>query len=295
MSLIPQPQAQSVPKQKARTIRFEISSLDQSVRALDSSHFRWTCPFPIREITELSLVSGTIPSPTTNIDATQKGSWNSFSFRIGAQKVTIRIPPGLYEPSTLHSTLTNLLNEAAELVGSENVFVVDFAPQTERLRIRRTAGTDEYGFLFASGTASDILDQTTRAVLRIGTPALVLGFVPGRNELDVDGTIIAPNCLDLGLLTNRIYLYMNYDTTQNLQAYTRGLGRNSPSAIIYMDDVRGGRKYLNKETYIPLIVTKTAAISRIHAIDILFEDFFGNAVNFGNREVSLILEAVCLF
>ncbi len=89
MSIIPAPQPQSVPKQKSRTIRFEISSLDQSVRALDSSHFRWTCPFPIREVTELSLVSGTVPTPATNIDSTSKMLLEQFF-------ISYRVSEGLY-------------------------------------------------------------------------------------------------------------------------------------------------------------------------------------------------------
>jgi hypothetical protein len=280
---------------KSRTIRFELSSLDQSVKALDSSHFRWTCPFPIREITEMSIIGGTVPAPTTNIDRGEKGSWNSFSFRIGNSKVSIAIPPGLYTPNSLFTAIGGLLDQAAVLAGSANRFEVGYAPATEHLQVRRVAGEDSYGFLFGTGTYTDSLDQVTRAVLQIGSPALLLGFVPGRNEVDVDGTLIAPNCLDLGLLTNRVYMLLNYDSTQNLQAYTRGLGRPSPSAIIYMDELRDGRKYLNKDTYIPFIVAAPTSVARIQSLDVQFQDFFGNPVNFGGREVSLTVEAVCQY
>ncbi len=262
---------------------------------MESSNFRWTCPFPIREVSELSIIGGSIPAPTTNIDATTNTAWNSFSFRVAASRLTINIPPGLYTPTSLFTTLGGLLDQAAELAGSANRFEVGYAPNTEQLQVTRVAGEDSYGFLFGTGTYTDSLDQATRAVLQIRSPALLLGFVPGRNESDVDGRLIAPNCLDLGLLTNRIYMYLNYDSTQNLQAYTRGLGRPSPSAIIYMDELRDGRKYLNKESYMPFIVNAPTSVARIQSLDVGFQDFFGNPVNFGGREVSLTVEAVCQY
>ena len=54
------------------------------------------------------------------------------------------------------------------------------------------------------------------------------------------------------------------------------------------------RKYLNKETYSPLIVAKPAPIARIQTLDVVFTDFFGNPVNFGGREVSFTLEITIL-
>ena len=244
----------------------------------------------------MTIIGGSIPCPVKNIDATQKARWNAFSFRIGSSKVTITIPPGLYTSETLFTKLRELLNAAASLAGSENTFDVGFAPASDTLKISRLTGSDPYGFLFGSGLYVDSIDKMTRSVLQIGSPALLLGFTPGINEMSDDaGIIIAPNSLDLSLLTSRIYLYLNYDSTQNLQTYVRGLGRSSPSAIIHLDDVREGRKYLNKETYMPLIVSRVNEVSRIHAFDLGFEDFFGNPVDFGNKEVSLIVEMECLY
>jgi hypothetical protein len=188
------------------------------------------------------------------------------------------------------------LNEAAHVAGSHNEFELSFLPNTSQLRIRAKKGDDIFGFLFGSGNYIDMVDQTSRTVLKVASPALIFGFPSGVNALsDSDGLLVAPNYLDLGLLTNRIYLSFNYDTTQNLQAYTRGNGRRSPSAIIHMDEVRENRKFLNKETYIPLIVSKNTPVSKIQQLDIHFEHLFGGDVNFGNREVSLIIEAVCLY
>jgi hypothetical protein len=291
MSAIPTPT--HAPKQRLRIVRFEISSLDQSVKKLDTSHFRWRFPFAIKEIVEMSLIAGTIPAPVTNIDATSLSSWNSFTFRLGSLKLTITIPPGLYTPTTITHTLQELLNQAASVASSPNTFEVSLYPNTERLQVTRTAGSDSFGFLFGTGSYTDSIDKTSGTIQRIGSPALIFGFIPGINEMDVNGVIVTPNEIDLGLLTNRIYLYLNYDSTQNLQAYSRGMGRSSPSAIIPMDELRDGRKFLNKESYNPLIVTKNAPMGRIETLDIQFQDFFGNPVNFGGREVSLILEASC--
>ena len=61
-----------------------------------------------------------------------------------------------------------------------------------------------------------------------------------------------------------------------------------------MDTAANDRKYLNKDTYTPLIVAKPAPIARINVLQISFEDFFGNPVDFGGREVSLAIEIVTL-
>ena len=113
-------------------------------------------------------------------------------------------------------------------------------------------------------------------------------FVAGVNQIQ------AGNAMDVYSLTNRVYLYLNYETTQDLIAYNRGIGRKEPSAIIYMDEIHNDRKFLNKDTYTPLIVAKPAPIARINTLYVNFEDFFGNPVNFGNREVSLVLEITIL-
>jgi hypothetical protein len=247
-------------------------------------------------VTELTLVGGSIPTPIHNIPADVA----SFTFRIGDKRLNISIPPGMYSEASLCAKLEEVLNAAAEVAGSHNEFTVALFPNTSQLQITAVAGghghqLEAFGFLFGTGSYIDSIDKTTRTVTNIGSPALIFGCIPGVNLLDYNGVLVTPNSIDLGLLVNRVYLSLNYDTTQNMQTYTRGMGRSSPSAIIHYDDVREGRKYLNKETYTPLIVSKIAPVSRIQTIDVQFNTLFGGTANFGNREVSLVLEAVCYY
>jgi hypothetical protein len=276
---------------KSRTFRYELSSLDRNLSNETPNTFRWRFPNPIREITEISLVGGTVPVPVTNLSAanTQRGNFsnNRFTLSYGGINIPVTIPVGSYTQISLASALQTALATA-----TGGVCTVAILPLTNQLSITCPG---PFSLLFgAGGSYIDQIDPTTGAVLKMNSPALTLGFLPATNYSSTGTTIISPNAMDVTLTTNRIYMYLNYETSQDLIAYDRGLGRPQPTAIIYFDQVANDRKYLNKETYSPLIVAKPAPIARIQTLDITFTDFFGNPVNFGGREVSIALEITIL-
>ncbi len=279
---------------KPRTLRYEISSYDRNFTTEHSHRFRWRLPNAVREVCEVSLVGGSIPQPVTNIfsqsSQVHNYSYNKFTLGIGAARYTITIPNGSYTATTLASALQTQLNAAP----AAETFTCAVNPLTGGITITETSGPTDFTLLFGSGGYVDTVDASTGAVLKMGSPALLFGFLPGVDVTSTGGVLASPNSMDVNMLTNRIYVYFNYDTSQDLIAYDRGLGRRQPSAIVYMDSITNDRKYLNKETFVPLIVAKPAPISRINALQLSFEDFFGNPVDFGGREVSLAIEIVTL-
>ena len=123
-----------------------------------------------------------------------------------------------------------------------------------------------------------------------------MGFTPATDQISSPtGVLVSPNAADIFLLVNRIYVYINYDSTQDLVCFDRGSGRSQPTGIIYMDSITGrDRIYLNKDTYQPIIKLRPAPIARINAFDLHFEDVFGRPINFLGRELSLVIECVSL-
>lgn len=279
---------------KSRTFRYEISSFDRNFQNELTNAFRWHFPNPIREVTEVSIVGGAIPQPVANIDAAntqkQQYSYNKFTLLLGGVQYTITIPVGFYTPTTLAAALQAALISAT--VGGWTV--TDPAISITGSTTITAPAAAAFSLLFSTGAFVDQIDATTGAILKMNSPALQLGFLPSTDYSSIGGSIISPNSVDPFITTNRIYLYLNYETSQDLIAYDRGLGRAQPSAIIYFDELNNNRKYLNKETYSPLIVAKPAPISRIQTLDVVFADFFGNPVNFGGREVNLTLEITIL-
>ncbi len=279
---------------RPRTLRYEISSYDRNFTTEHSHRFRWRLPNAIREVCEISLVGGSVPLPVTNIfsqsSQVHNYSYNKFTLGVSTSRYTITIPNGNYTATSLASALQTQLNAA----GTGLIFTCAVNPLTGGLTITESSGPTNFTLLFGSGGYVDTVDASTGAILKMGSPALLFGFLPGVDVTRSTGVLTSPNSMDPYMLTNRIYVYFNYDTTQDLVAYDRGLGRKQPSAIVYMDTIINDRKYLNKETFVPLIVAKPAPISRINALYISFEDFFGNPVDFGGREVSLAIEVVIL-
>ncbi len=278
---------------KPRTLRYEVSSYDRNLTTEGTNAFRWRFPNAIRDICEVSLVGGTIPQPVTNVNSISSQaynySYNKFTFRISGSNYTITIPNGQYTAATLAAALQTQLNALG--VGT---FTCAVNPLNGRLTITEGAGPTDFSLLLGTGSYVDTIDTMTKAVLKMNSPALLFGFLPATDYTSTAGVLSSPNSMDVNLLVNRIYVYFNYDTTQDLVAYNRGLGRREPSAIIYMDSITNDRKYLNKDTYTPIMVFKPAPLARINMLNVTFEDFFGNPIDFGGRELSLALEIVSL-
>jgi hypothetical protein len=298
LGMISQGQNQLLPastraNRKPRILRFDISSFDRNVVTEQTNAFRWRFPNALKDITEMSIVGGVIPVPVTNMFAQSNQkynySYNKFTALIGSTPYTITIPPGNYTAATFATALAAQLDAAT---ASAITFTVGISPLTGVLNVSASAGT--FAFLFGTGSYVDRIDTMTGAILKANSPAIMMGFGAATDYASVGTVMSSPNAVDMSVINSRIYLYLNYDTTQDMISFGRGLGRREPSAIIYMDTTQNDRKYINKETYSPLIVQKPAPLARVNALEIRFEDMFGNPIDFGNKEVNLALELTVL-
>lgn len=283
---------QAVPKRSSRVVRMEINSIDRDYSKYPlSSEFTWDLPFPIKEIREVRLIGGTIPVPFLNIDK----PWNTFTFCEGSSYFEITIPPGSYTIVNLLPVLQNLLNG----ISIGNVYTVTQISITGQVKIT-TTGVNTFYLLFASGAQKDLMDFKTKSILEIRCPARLLGWGLA-DYTSVNGDITAPRAPNLWYCLEKSYLYLNFDTSQDLRSIFRGSGRKEPSAIIYHDELNTYNyanplipltKFLNKETFDTSIVPAPAALSRIRSLDISLRDMFYNLINTQGRELSLLLELV---
>ena len=278
---------QTIPKRTSRVIRVEINSIDRNYSKFPySSEFKWDFPFPVKEVKEVRLIGGTVPIPYLNIDE----GWNKFTFSEGSTRATITLPVGYYTVSSLVTSLQTQLN----LVGVGNVYTVSQDPLNGRLSISAT-GPNTYYLLFATGSFVDVYDTGTKSLLELKSPGRHLGFGLA-DYLSVGGVITAARAPNLWFALERSYLYMNFDSSQDLRSIFRGSGRKEPSAIIYNDILNSTNgqmtKYLNKETFDTNIVPTPASLSRIRSLNISLRDMFYKPINTQGREMSLLLELI---
>ena len=290
---IPQSSGQQVtiayPKRSERkevTQLIEINSRDRNIiQYPQPSEFRMRLYRPLKDIVRIQIAGGTIPGCLYNINT----GWNQFTFQEGTRKWNVTIPPGRYTYETLCTKLASLLNT---LPGITNTYVVSIDATTGVFTLTRTAGTENFLFLFLTGDSIDFYDQNN-TLQKINTPAKLFGF--GRLDYSNTGaTITAPYVVDLDFILNRCYVYINHDNTQDLNTIERSVGRQQPHAIVYFDELRNNYKFLNKETYEPLYYAWPAAISRIATLDISIRDEFDRCVDFNGRDFTLLLEFVTL-
>jgi hypothetical protein len=277
------------PKRNERretTLLVEINSRDRNiVQYPKPSEFRMRLYRPLKDIVKIQIAGGTIPGCLYNIN----DGWNIFTFQEGTQKWNPVIPPGRYTYETLCTTFANLLNT---LSGVTNTYVVNIDGTKGVFTLQRSAGTQPFALLFATGSFVDFYDQNN-TLQKINTPAKLLGF--GRADYGSSGaTITAPNVVDLEFLLNRCYIYINHDNTQDLNTIERSVGRQQPHAIVYFDELRNNYKFLNKETFEPLYSSYPAPISRIATLDISLRDEFDRCIDLNGRDFTLLLEVVYL-
>jgi hypothetical protein len=288
---------QAIPKRTQRTVRVEVNSADRDFSQNPlSSEFRWTFPFPVKEVREVRVAGGTLPVPFLNID----DRWNKFTLMDNYDNYLITIPPGFYTIGTLLTQLQTLLNS----IGSLNTYTVSQNSANGVVTISGV-GVSDWALLFATGQYRDEIDARTKAVLAIHTPARILGFGTA-DYFPVGGSVVAPRLPNLWYPLERTYLFMSFDSTQDLRSVFRGAGRYEPSAIFYNDELNIYNqpdrdytttpmpltKYLNKETYDTVISPSPAPLSRISYIEISLRDMFYNPMNTQGREMTLLLDLV---
>lgn len=278
------------PKRKdrnQRTVLLEVNSRDRNVRQYPNpAQFRWRLYRPLKDIISLQISGGTIPSRLYNMDQ----GWNSFTFFEDGNRYNLTIEPGRYDYGSLATQIANQLNSVS---GKKNSYSVQFSGSTGKMIVTRNHGTANFGFLFLTGDYVDLYDQNN-TLQHVNSPARFWGF--GRADIFDNGTgiIVSPNSADLDFLTNRIYVFINNENTQDLGTIERSVGRNQPHAIVYLDECCGNYKFLNKETFEPLFSSTPAPMARMATLEVSLRDEFDRLVDLNGRDFTLLLEVTFL-
>ena len=274
---------QAIPKRKKRIVRVEVSSNDRNLALYpNTSSFRWEFKYPLKGVTEVRLVNGTIPIPFFNVDT----GWNQFTFQEDYTKYNITLTPGLYTNTTFSALLQSTLNG----LGLTNVYTVSVDPNTNCLTIMKTGGKT-FGFLFNTGAYLDQLDRLTGGIMAIKSAQTLMGFGYA-DFFNTTNTLIAPYPLQLNYMLRRIYVYINFDSSIDLRSIDRGQGRKEPSAILYIDNDTpyGAYRTLNHDNYDSIMNCGSAGITRVGSIFVEFRDEYDNVLNFNQRCATLLLE-----
>jgi len=269
---------------KTKSILIELNSRDRNyLNVVKSNPFQYTFQTPLKDIRSIELIGGTIPSKPMNI---HNGN-NKFMFVESGVARPIVIPVGYYTDEALIQELAQLFCSS-----SSSKYSV-FKTSLGRIAIVQTVFEQPFELLFISATSPDVLDPVNGALLEMKTPALLLGFDMSDYN-STDGTIISPYPMDLHANLTRLYLYMNFQNSLDLSCISRGVGRRSPFAVIYLDTDVNGYKFLNKETFSPISYSLPQPIGRLSSIQVDFRDEFHQIVDFNGKDFTLLLECTVL-
>ena len=272
----------SVKERRSRCLLVEINSRDRNIKSFPLPNtFRWRFQRPIKDVTNIQIVGGTVPSRLFTVNT----GWNSFTFLEGTVRYTVTLTPGLYTMASLASQLQTQLNA---IQGKNNTYLVAVDPATDRISVTLTAGSTAFSFLFSSGNFVDLYDLNN-VLTMINSPARILGFL-ANDYASSALSITAPNGMDVSLLTNRIYLYVNHDNSQDLGTIERSIGKQSPHAVLYMNTPSLDYKSFTTEVFEPLFVSKPAPIARLLTLDIALRDEYDRLVELNGRDFTLLLE-----
>lgn len=269
---------------KTKTLMLELNSRDRNyLNLIKSNPFQYTLQTPIRDIRSIELVGGTIPARTTNVNQTN----NRFTFVESGIERTITIPTGYYTAEALVDEVSILLS-----CNSLSTYVLKISKLGKLIIVQETYA-QPFCIFFLSASFPDILDPVNGALLEMKTPAFLLGFDMS-DYASEDGMILSPYPVDVHANMTRLYLYMNLQNSLDLSCISRGAGRRSPFAVIYLDKEADGYKFLNKETYSPISFSLPQPISRLTTIQVEFRDEFYQIVDFNGKDFTLLLECTLL-
>ena len=259
----------------------------------NTNMFRWRLRRDLKDITSIRLIGGSLPANLYNINT----GWNKFTFLENSIKYTITLNIGLYDGTTLAAELKRALNSS----GLSNVYDVSYSLTSLKITIRRTSGTYSFSMLFQSGDYVDNFDDYSGAVDNLSNdylsevkcPARILGFIT-QDYTDTTGTIVATNPVDTAWFLNKIFLHINTETDKEFNRIEVARGQHDPYAIIYLDEVKDGVKFLNKETDYPIIEFSPAPLSRLSLLEISIRDEFYKLHDLQNKEFTLVFEITFL-
>lgn len=288
-AVLPNEVARSFARRTEKVTTILCNSRERNIISYPNTNtFRWRLRHNIKDITSIRLIGGSLPANLYNINF----GWNNFSFLEDAVILTVVLRPGLYDGPSIATELARALNAAAS-----NTYTVTYISTTQKLSISATGGLS-YSFLFQSGSYVDKFDDFYGAVdtlsndylSAIKSPARLLGFVTNDYACDASGNLVAPNPIDTAWFLNKIFLHINTDTNKDLNRIEVAQGRSDPYAIIYLDEVLHGVKYLNKETDYPVLEFSPAQLSRLSLLEISLRDEFYRLIDTQNKEFTLLFE-----
>ena len=252
--------------------------------------FRWRLRRDMKDITSIRLIGGSLPANFYNIN----NGWNKFTLVENGVFFTIVLNPGSYDGVSIATELARALNASGS---HTNTYTVLYSSTTQKLSISAVGGLS-YSFLFQSGSYVDnfydfygAVDTLSNDYLSgINCPARMMGFVSDDYTCDASGKIVAPFAVDNAWFLNKIFLHINTDTNKDLNRIEVAQGRSDPYAIVYLDEVLNGVKFLNKETDYPILEFSPAPLSRLSLLEISLRDEFYRLLDTQNKEFTLVFE-----
>lgn len=273
-------------QRKERTVTVAVNSRDRNIGAnYDSNEFRWTFRRPLKDVTAIELVNGTVPADLYNIQP----AWGSFTFAEGSTLWNVTLTPGQYTSTELCAQLQTQLNA---LPGKTNTYTVAYSSITKFATITATGGAT-FSFLFQTGRYVDEIDTHSGAIQSINCVGQLFGF-EYQDETSSAGTLIPPNRMDPYGLIGKLYLHINADNSIEINRVERGAGRRDCFHIIYLDQLRDGYYTLNKDIHAPIFYSAPAPISRITTLNISIRDEFYRLVELGKHDFTLMFEITYL-
>jgi len=288
----PPPTAPRARKEKTTTIL--CNSRERNVVSYPNTNmFRWRLRRDLKDITSIRLIGGSVPGNLYNINS----DWNKFTFFENISIYTITLNIGLYDATSLAAELKRALNNS----GLSNIYDVVYSTTTLKLTIKRISGTYNFSILFQTGEYSDNfydyrgpVDSLSNDYLsEIKSPARILGFIT-QDYSDTSGTIVAPNPVDTAWFLNKLFLHINTETDKEFNRIEVAKGRHDPYTIIYLDEIKDGIKFLNKETDYPILEFSPAPLTRLSLLEISIRDEFYKLLDLQNKEYTFIFEITFL-
>jgi hypothetical protein len=274
---------QTVPKgRKQKTTLLEVNSRDRDIRKYPiSNDFRWKLQTPLKDVLSVQVVGGSIPSRIFNVDA----GWNAFTFREASKVYTVTLKPGTYTSAQFCSEVSAELNGLADI---SNSYIASTNPTTDQFVLTRT-GSQSFSLLFATTSYSDLFEGDT--LLKINSPRKMMGFAVA-DYVNTGDTITSPYASEVDFLQNRIFLYLNQSTAQDMGTISRSNGKLRPHAVIYMDMPGQSYKTFTRDLFMPTYTSQPAPIGKINTLDISLRDEYDRVINLNNRDWSVLLEIV---
>ena len=273
-------------QRKERRVTVAVNSRDRNVEGNhDSNDFRWRFRRPLKDVTAIELVNGSVPADLYNVQP----AWGSLTFQEGTTAYNITLTPGQYDAAGLCDELETKLAG----IGLSNTYTVGYSATTKKATITATAGTAPFAFLFQTGRYVDEIDRHTGAIQSVNCAAQLLGF-EFQDTLSVAGTIVSPNRMDPFGPIGKLYLHLNADNSVEINRVERGAGRRDCFHIMYLDQIINGYYPLNKDIHSPIFYSSPAPIARMATLNISIRDEFYRLVDLGKHDYTLLFEITYL-